>query len=276
MHNLRCQPASPDLREFVRTYAQREMFDLPKPILMPVPARLEQTLEFQFAESFEVVTGGGRREFARPITVVGSYTEEAVAVFKNKIISFGIFFQPVGLSRLFRIPPSEFSNRAFDARDVLSDGIQQLYDQLAECKSFAIRVAVVEHFLRGLASRRSVRDNDLGCSAAGYIFQANGAVRMIDLAACYGISVRQLERRIRCVVGIAPKTYACVARFQTALDAKLLTPNRSWMSIAHDLGYHDQMHMVHDFHKLAGGAPAEILAHIGDARPPAMQNFSQF
>ena len=99
---------------------------------------------------------------------------------------------------------------------------------------------------------------------------------MTQLAAGYGISVRQLERRIRSAVGIAPKTYACVARFQAALDAKLLTPTRSWMLIAHDLGYHDQMHMVHDFHKLAGAAPAEILAHIGDMRPPAMQNFSQF
>jgi transcriptional regulator GlxA family with amidase domain len=101
-------------------------------------------------------------------------------------------------------------------------------------------------------------------------------VRIAELAACYGISVRQLDRRIRGAVGITPKTYACVARFQTALDAKLLTPCRSWMSIAHDLGYHDQMHMVHDFHRLAGAAPAEILARIGDMRPPAMPNFSQF
>ncbi len=276
MHNLRCQPPSPDLREFVRTYAQREMFDLPGPISTPVPARLEQTLEFQFAERFDVVTASGRRDFARSVTLVGSYTEGATAVFKNKVISFGIFFQPVGLSRLFRIPPSEFSNRAFDARDVLPPGIQELHDQLAACGSFAVRIAVVERFIRGLASRLSVRDNELGRNAAAYIFKANGAVPITKLAACYGISVRQLERRIRIAVGIAPKTYARVARFQTALDAKLLTPNLSWMSIAHDLGYHDQMHMVHDFHKLAGAAPAEILAHIGDARPPAMQNFSQF
>ncbi len=276
MHNLRCQPPSPDLREFVRTYAQREMVDLPGPLATPVPARLEQTLEFQFAERFDVVSASGRRDFARPVTLVGSYTEGATAFFKNKVVSFGIFFQPVGLSRLVHIPPSEFSNRAFDARDVLPCGIQELHSQLAACGSFALRIAAVESFLRGLASRVSVRDNELGRHAAAEIFKANGAVRMTDLAACYGIGVRQLERRIGSAVGIAPKTYACVARFQTALDAKLLTPNRSWMSIAHDLGYHDQMHMVHDFHKLAGGAPAEILTRIGDARPPAMQNFSQF
>ncbi len=276
MHNLRCQPPSADLREFVRTYAQREMVDLPGTITTPVPARLEQTLEFQFAESFEVVTGSGRREFAHPVTLVGPHTEGAIAILKNRVISFGIFFQPVGLSRLFRIPPSEISNRAFDACDVLPRGVRQLLDQLAECKTFPTRVEVVERFLRGLASRRSVLREDLGRSAASYIFKANGAVRMIDVATCYGISVRHLERRVRDAVGIAPKTYARVARFQTALDAKLLTPARSWISIAHDLGYHDQMHLVHDFHRLAGAAPAEILARIADMRPPAMQNFSQF
>ena len=259
----------------MRTYAQREM-TLSEAINTHWPPRLEQILEFQFADRFDVITASGRREFARSVTVVGSYTEAATALFKRQVISFGIFFQPLGLSRLFHIPPSEFSNRAFDACDVLPRGIQDLYDQLASCTSFIVRVGVVEMFLRGFARRLTHPDNQIGRCAAARIFEANGAVRMSELAADCGISLRQLERRIRSAVGIAPKTYARIARFQTALDAKLLTPGRSWLSIAHGLGYHDQMHMVHDFHRLAGAAPAELLARIGDARPPAMQSFCQF
>jgi AraC-like DNA-binding protein len=275
MHNLRCQPASPDLRPFVRAYAQREIFDLPGPISAPIPARLEQTLEFQFGEHFEVFNTT-RSDRTRPITLVGSQTEGGWAIaLKNKILSFGIFFQPVGFSRLLGIPPVELSNRAFDAADILPSAIRQLHDQLAACVSFSSRVAVVEQFLRSLVARSSANTGDLGCHAAAVIFQAHGAVRMRELAAHYELSVRQLERRVIRSIGIAPKTYARVARFQTALDTKLRAPHRSWLSIAHDLGYHDQMHMVHDFHELAGAAPNEILATIRDARPPAMQNFSQ-
>jgi len=260
----------------VRTYAQRDMTNLSGAFSAPCPARLEQTLEFQFADRFDVLTASGRREFARSITVVGSCTEAATLFLKQHVVSFGIFFQPLGLSRLFRIAPSEFTNRSFDGCDVLPPVIRTLYEQLAECDSFGLRVEMVETFLRHFARWITSPDREIGRNAAARIFEANGAVRMTDLAAGYGISLRQLERRIRSAVGIAPKMFARIARFQTALDAKLLAPNRSWMSIAHALEYHDQMHMIHDFRQLAGAAPAELLAHIGDARPPAMPNFCEF
>jgi AraC-like DNA-binding protein len=34
------------------------------------------------------------------------------------------------------------------------------------------------------------------------------------------------------------------------------------MDIAHDLGYHDQMHMVHDFRQLSGSTPSGVLPPI--------------
>lgn len=261
----------------MRAYAQREVFDLSGPVSEPVPARLEQTLEFQFGEHFEVANAT-RHESVGPITLVGSYTEGGLAIaLKNRIISFGIFFQPVGLSRLFHLPPVEVSNRALDASaGILPATIRQLRDQLAVLSSFEDRVIATERFLRMQAARSSTREDDFGCNAAARIFSASGAVRMCDLASYYGLSLRQFERRFTHRIGILPKTYARVARFQSALDAKLLMPDRSWLAIAHDLAYHDQMHMVHDFHALAGAAPGEILATIRDARPPAMQKFSQF
>lgn len=275
MHQLHCQPASADLQPYVRAYAQREFSDPTESVIEALPARLEQTLEFQFGDPFDVANATQRKRTSR-MNIVGAYTEGAwMITLKNKVTSFGVFFQPTGLSCLCGIPAHEFSNNAFDASSVLSHGLGQLHDRLAGCPSFRIRVQVMEQFLRGLAAKAPIGKVDVGISAAGRIFEAHGAVRLRELAADYGMSLRQLERRITQGVGITPKVFARVARFQTALDMKLLMPHHSWMAIAHDLGYHDQMHMVHDFHHLAGAAPSEILASIGDARPPAMQTFSQ-
>jgi hypothetical protein len=55
-----------------------------------------------------------------------------------------------------------------------------------------------------------------------------------------------------------------------ALDSKLSAPRRTWLSIAYDFGYHDQMHMIRDFHDLAGASPEHILSELGDTRPPAL------
>jgi hypothetical protein len=55
-----------------------------------------------------------------------------------------------------------------------------------------------------------------------------------------------------------------------AMDAKLTAPSRSWLTIAHDFGYHDQMHMIKDFQTLSGDCPGGILSQLGGMRPEAL------
>jgi hypothetical protein len=64
--------------------------------------------------------------------------------------------------------------------------------------------------------------------------------------------------------------FARVARFQAALDAKLTTPTRTWLDIAHSFGYYNQMHMVHDFESLGRNTPTNVLTQMGDVRPVAL------
>jgi hypothetical protein len=52
-----------------------------------------------------------------------------------------------------------------------------------------------------------------------------------------------------------------------ALDTKRMAPDRSWMSVAHQLGYFDQMHMIRDFQTLAGNTPSEVFQQSGDYQP---------
>ena len=107
-------------------------------------------------------------------------------------------------------------------------------------------------------------------SAAMYIFRAHGGVKMPDLAQLNSLGVRQFERHFEREIGTTPKAFARVARFQAALDAKLACPPRTWLDIAHAFGYFDQMHMIHDFEKLGRSTPSELLAQMGDVRPPGL------
>ena len=54
---------------------------------------------------------------------------------------------------------------------------------------------------------------------------------------------------------------ARIVRFEAALKTKAASPQLSWTTIAHQFGYHDQMHLVHDFKQLSGEAPTSILDH---------------
>ena len=85
---------------------------------------------------------------------------------------------------------------------------------------------------------------------------------MSDLVNAIGLSVRQFERRFRYEIGIPPKLYARIVRFETALRSKAAAPATQWTDIAHALGYHDQMHMVHDFNSLSGDSPTAVSGRL--------------
>ena len=107
-------------------------------------------------------------------------------------------------------------------------------------------------------------------TTARHIFQTQGALRISSLARQQMMGLRQFERECQRSIGTTAKTFARVARFQAALDAKLAAPHRTWLEIAHYFGYHDQMHMVHDFRALGQYAPNRLIEQMGDVRPPAL------
>ena len=102
---------------------------------------------------------------------------------------------------------------------------------------------------------------------AHHMLDRNGAIRIGEIADHARLSVRQYERRFLEEVGLTPKTFARTRRFQRAFDAKRFFPQRTWLSIAHEFGYFDQMHMVRDFQILGGDAPSNLLDQSGDLQP---------
>ena len=85
---------------------------------------------------------------------------------------------------------------------------------------------------------------------------------MSGLADRLGLGVRQFERRFRYEIGIPPKLYARIVRFEAALRLKAAAPETRWTDIAYALDYHDQMHMVHDFNRLSGDSPTMIGSQL--------------
>jgi AraC-like DNA-binding protein len=56
--------------------------------------------------------------------------------------------------------------------------------------------------------------------------------------------------------------YARIVRFEAALDRKARSSTKSWTDLAHEFGYYDQMHMVHDFEGLTGSTPTQMLKEV--------------
>ena len=257
----------PELQPYVRAYAQRVVGTTDPVFVESVPAQLEQVLNFELGAMPGIFHRRGRLTDVAWIGGAQTSFPGHMELLPG-VETFAIFFQPAGWSLLFRAPICEITNRIADATAIVGASMRVLWNRLGGVSTFDSRVRIVEEFL--LDRVRFVSTPNVIATTANYIFRRHGEVRIPELASAHSLGLRQFERRFERETGVPPKSFARVARFQSALDARLASPQRTWLEIAHSFGYHDQMHMIHDFEKLGCATPSHLIAQMGDVRPPPL------
>jgi AraC-like DNA-binding protein len=260
-------PAS-HLRSCVRYVQQRDAHIPEVQLVYPIAARSDVFLEFYLAERYRVRASGGHiLEVAPAAVLVGPATQRSVdLVLQGRFEVFTIHFQPAGLHQLFGLPMTELADRAYDARAVLGPFVGEMQDRLAGATTFDARLGLVNSMLGARYAGRQLHD-PVGI-LANRLLPAQGALRVDAAAEQTSLSVRQFERRFAHQVGVTPRLYSNIVRFEAALAAKRASPNRTWMDVAHTLDYHDQMHMVRDFRRFAATAPGGFMAQLAAMPEP--------
>ena len=172
---------------------------------------------------------------------------------------------PLAARRLLGVPMHELTNEVIPLEDVLA--APTLLEELAEAPDWPARFARLD----GELARRldDAPAPHPGVRAACAQLAATGGTTPVgQLAAELGWSRRHLGARFRDEVGVAPKTYARLVRFERAA-ALLARPEPDLADVALSCGYYDQAHFNREFRALAGVAPgrfrAERLPNVQDA-----------
>lgn len=264
-------PASVLLRPYVWAYGTTSGQVDSIPVVVPLPARPKQLLQFSFAERFQILRAGSARGDDSPrVALVGAQSRfrPGLSVL-GRVDNFAIHFQPSGFGRLFAIPMTTLTDAAFDAHAVVGPWVSALERELGDTAGFAERIRVAEKHLIRLIEPRD--GPDPVALTANALFACHGALGVAAMASRCGLSARQFERRFLAQVGLPPKLYGRIVRFNAALDHKLRLPTHSWARIAADQDYYDQMHLVHDCRAFTGESPSRFLARLGGA--PAFNAF---
>jgi len=125
--------------------------------------------------------------------------------------------------------------------------LRQLREHLQEAPSatakFALLIADLEQRNRALPLHPAV-----ACALAG------------GTAADTGFSRRWLSQRFKEQIGVSPKAYARLLRFQRVVQQVAAGQRIEWADVAADLGFADQAHLTHEFRRFSGLTPAAFLA----------------
>jgi AraC-like DNA-binding protein len=167
---------------------------------------------------------------------------------------------PLGAYRLFGPPELGVPGQVVDLEDLLGARAGSLVERLFETHGWEARFALVETAIAGRLEERAPASPDVAW-AWRRLTETEGRLPISAVTNELGCSRRHLTTRFREQIGLAPKAFARILRFDRAVRRLRSEGGGSLAEIAHDAGYYDQSHFNRDFRAFAGLTPTELVAH---------------
>jgi len=167
----------------------------------------------------------------------------------------GIVFQPGGFAGLFRERADLFFERSIALEDVWVGA--RLTERLSELPAPLEKLRTLEALLNQ-RFRQGTRRSEL-VEQAIHLFR-DPTLSVAQCATFVGVSERRLSRVFGEQVGMGPKTWSRIHRFQIALRALHKGVDVPWAELALRCGYYDQSHFANDFHAFSGINPTTYSA----------------
>jgi AraC-like DNA-binding protein len=205
-----------------------------------------------------------------PCFAIGGYATRPVEYFSNGATgSIMVGFKPWGIQAFLDFAAKEITNSNSDMALHFGREVLFVEEKLREASGIAERIRIVEAFLAGRL-RRPVIDKEM-VRAVEIIAASEGVLQIEELARQCFMSRRQLLRRFEASIGISPKLFSRLIRFQRVFEKmKAKNEKPDWSQTAFDAGYSDQAHFINEFREFSGCAPAQF---VHDLKPTPVGEF---
>lgn len=191
-----------------------------------------------------------------------SFIAHSNEVSDKKIFCAAIRFYAWGISLFAEDSLKQTKNALCDA-DVLFSAIKReieavLFD-ISDMQQFIMYVELI--LLKHLNEKHR---NEIVMQSVGDILVHKGNISICDLKSTAYVSDRQLERLFKEYIGVSPKQFASMIRYQYLWNDIVFRKECSSMDMVYKYGYTDQAHMLHDFRKYHGMSISDACKNAYD------------
>ena len=165
-------------------------------------------------------------------------------------------FYPHTISLFIDTPPSTFYNLEISGYDIENSRLNEIATQIFNCKDSFDSILILEEWLM-TKLEPSLNIERIGRSLGKLLLNPSTAITALAGTAC--LSKKQYERIFREYVGMNPKEYARIVKFQKAMRM-MQCGERNHAGIAAASGYSDQSHFIREFKSMTGHTPKSLLS----------------
>jgi AraC-like DNA-binding protein len=170
----------------------------------------------------------------------------------------GVHFKPGGAFPFLGLPAGDLADTHVDLETLWGSSARRLRERLSESRTSAERFRLLEEALvRRLCDGV---EKHYAVAAALEMFGKNQAGPIVREAAKYlRLSQRRFIQVFKAEVGMTPKLFSRIQRFQQTRTFIQQHPSPNWADLALDRGYFDQSHLIREFLEFSGLSPADYL-----------------
>jgi AraC-like DNA-binding protein len=176
----------------------------------------------------------------------------------EEVFLIGIHFKPGGAFPFLGLPAGDLADTHVDLETLWGASVGRLRERLCEARTSAERFQLLQEAL--LSRLCHGVEQHYAVSAALEMFGKNQAGPRVREAAKYlGLSQRRFIQVFKAEVGMTPKLFSRIQRFQQTRTLIQHNPSINWADLAVDLGYFDQSHLIREFLEFSGLSPTDYI-----------------
>jgi len=198
------------------------------------------------------------RSYEKAAVIAGTMTRPIFAELEGRVDYLAIRFLPGGFLHFFDDPACDIADRIVPLDMISGRREHDLTEHLVEEDHLNNRIKLIEDYFGSLLTRNN-RSDPAVRSALGSILRHKGSIEISQLSRSVNSSHRQLCRKFSRWIGVSPKSFCRIIRFQNTLRMLSAGSDPNLLSIALDGGYYDQSHFIHEFNSYYGLNPSDFL-----------------
>lgn len=198
--------------------------------------------------------------------VSGTYSSAFVVDAAQHAAMMGVHFRPAGASALLGVPSAEFTDAHVDLAALWGEGLtRELRQRLCTAATHRARF---QHLETALLERLSVkRSLHPAVPFALECFGPDGLGASVgEVVRRTGLSHRRFLTIFKSEVGLAPKAFCRILRFQRVHGLAQRSGRINWTEVALACGFYDQPHLGNEFRRLSGLTPMQYERAIQETR----------
>jgi AraC-like DNA-binding protein len=207
----------------------------------------------------------GRNETFQHSWISGAQTKYLVIDVLQNSSMIGVHFQPGGISPFVPGGAAEVGGKVVEADAVWGLAAIDLCDALRNAPSPDLKFSLLEEFLFRRLRHRWERHPAIVHALRRFTADPHQG-RIDQVVGETGLSHKQFIECFRREVGLTPKRYCRIRRFQRVLDEIHAGRPVNWTELALAGGYFDQAHFINEFRVFSGLNPRAYLRDAGEYR----------